>query len=462
MSAEGSGFMSGITAPQPPTAELLGGFSVGIETVSWQWDGWIAAGKLHLIAGAPGTGKTTMALGFATATSTGGRWPDGTRAPLGDVVIWSGEDGIADTLAPRLVACGADMKRIHFVIGVREGEGRRVFDPASDAEPLARALDGLPEVGMVILDPLSSAVAGDSNKNAEVRRALNPLIAMAERRGIALLGITHLTKGTAGRDPLERVTGSLAFGAAARVVLFAARVRNPRPGAANRIMVRVKSNIGQDGDGFGYELVQREAKPGLLASTVQWCEALHGDARELLEAADTPPADTGGDSEAVALVREILSRGAALATDVYSEAAARGISESALKRAGKRLDIVRRKVGMAGGWYWTLPEEATKSPPIVNTERTDSSDSTDSSNCSYRPKSSKKLLCSLSTFAEEAEEAEGSEESVVSVLGESGLFGGLFEKTPKKCPKCLGAGDSDCYCGGTGRVPTASESAVRS
>jgi len=442
--AEGSGFMADVVAPQPPAAELLGGSSVNIETVSWLWPGWIAAGKLHLIAGAPGTGKTTMALGFATAMTTGGRWPDGTRAPLGDVVIWTGEDGIADTLAPRLVACGADMTRIHFVVGVREGEARRVFDPASDAEPLARALDGLPECGMVILDPLSSAVAGDSNKNAEVRRALNPLIAMAERRGIALLGITHLTKGTAGRDPLERVTGSLAFGAAARVVLFAARARNPQPGAANRIMVRVKNNIGEDGDGFGYELVQREAKPGLLASTVQWCAVLHGDARELLEAADAPPADTGGDSEAVGLVRTMLARGPALATDIYSEAAARGISESALKRAGKRLDIARRKSGMSGGWYWALPEEATKSPPIVNTERTDATDATDSSNCSYRPKSSKKLLCSVSTFPEEAEEAVEAEESVVSVLGESGPFGVTFVKKPKKCPRCDGEGCGHC------------------
>src|SRR4051812_11199629 len=84
-----------------PTVHLLRGSDVLPEAVAWLWPGFLAKGKMHVLAGAPGGGKTTIALQLAAIVSTGGGWPDGTRCPAGNVVIWSGEDDVKDTLVPR-------------------------------------------------------------------------------------------------------------------------------------------------------------------------------------------------------------------------------------------------------------------------------------------------------------------------------------------------------------------------
>lgn len=205
-----------------PSVILHRGADVDPVPVDWLWRGWLAAGKLHLIGGAPGTGKTTLATSLAATVTIGGRWPDGTRAEAGDVVIWSGEDDNADTLNPRLRAAGADMTRVHVVGGVSEGGQAYPFDPARDMDALRDALRALPAVRLILIDPVVSAVSGDSHKNAEVRRGMQPLVDLAGELRCALLGVTHFSKGTSGRDPVERITGSLAFGALARLVMVAA------------------------------------------------------------------------------------------------------------------------------------------------------------------------------------------------------------------------------------------------
>jgi len=239
-----------------PRAELLRGDAVTPEAVDWLWEGWLAAGKLHILGGQPGTGKTTIALALAASITTGAEWPDGKRADLGTVVVWSGEDDPADTLAPRLRAAGADMQRVHFVQGVREGHEQRPFNPSQDVGALRTALAGLSDVRLLVVDPIVSAVSGDSHKNAEVRRGLQPLVDLAREHRCALLGITHFTKGTAGREPVERITGSLAFGALARLVLVTAKGEAGNGEPARRFLARAKSNIGPDGGGFIYDLSQ--------------------------------------------------------------------------------------------------------------------------------------------------------------------------------------------------------------
>src|SRR5450432_3595654 len=114
------------------TVELISGDKVKPQPIKWLWDGYLAAGKFHIVAGAPGTGKTTLALDLVATLTKGGHWPDGTDALAGDVIIWSGEDSIEDTLAPRLIAAGADMARVRFVRGVIDGGAWRSFDPAKD------------------------------------------------------------------------------------------------------------------------------------------------------------------------------------------------------------------------------------------------------------------------------------------------------------------------------------------
>lgn len=277
--------------------KLIRASEVKLESISWLWRDWLARGKFHVCGGAPGTGKTTICMAIAATVSRGGPWPDGTRSVVGNVVIWSGEDDPADTLIPRLILSGADLPRIYFIDDIQDGSERRSFDPARDMEPLRRRLEEIGDVHLLIVDPIVSAITGDSHKNAEVRRGLQPLVDLAASLGCALLGITHFTKGTGGRDPVERLTGSLAFGALARVVMVAAKHQEEsEDGRTERLFCRAKSNIGPDGGGFKYDLHQAELKthPGIHASSVQWGDPVEGSARELLAEADATSDDGGG------------------------------------------------------------------------------------------------------------------------------------------------------------------------
>lgn len=183
---------------------LLNGADLKPQPVDWLWRGWLAAGKLHLLAGSPGLGKTTLATAMAAPVTTGGRWPDGSKCQRGHVLMWSGEDDPADTLKPRLVAAGGDDSRIFFVTGYRSRGELVPFDPSRHMAQLQAEAERIGDVRLIIVDPIVTAVSGDSHKNTEVRRGLQPLVDLAAALRAALLGITHLSKG--GGDPIERVT----------------------------------------------------------------------------------------------------------------------------------------------------------------------------------------------------------------------------------------------------------------
>lgn len=335
---------------------LVQGSSIQPKPIRWLWPGWLAKGKLHVIAGQPGTGKTSIALALAATVTAGGRWPDGTVADSGNVLVWSGEDDFHDTLAPRLLASGADLARCFFVGEMRSQEGRRPFDPAQDMPALARAAREVGDIRLIVVDPIVSAIAGDSHKNAETRRGLAPLVELAARLDCALLGISHFSKGTAGRDPLERVTGSLAFGALARIV-FAAFKQSEDDGGG-RCFCRVKSNIGPDDGGFQYDLTIENlvGHPGVTASYVAWGDAVEGSARVLLARAEASgnPDEVSALDEACDFLAELLAEGPVAATKVQQEAEALGIAEKTLRRARKKLNLNVTKAGMDGGWFWSL------------------------------------------------------------------------------------------------------------
>jgi hypothetical protein len=239
------------------------------ERLAWLWKSWLAQGKLGILAGPPpGYAKTTIAIAIAATVTIGGRWPDGSRADAGDVIIWSGEDDVKDTLVPRLMAAGADRTKVHFIEGWSDRETRRAFDPATDADDLDEAIAACGgQVKLVIVDPIVSAVRGDSNGSSDVRRSRQPLVDMAMRRGCAVLGITHFSKGTAGRDPVERVTGSIAFGALARVVLAVGKMPDDQGG--HRFLTIAKSNLGSDSGAFSYYVDVTEPAPGIQATRVR-------------------------------------------------------------------------------------------------------------------------------------------------------------------------------------------------
>lgn len=357
--------------PEPAGAyandvSLVRGSDIKMEPVSWLWPGWLAEGKMHVLGGAPGTGKTTIAMALAATVTTGGRWPDGARSPAGNVVVWSGEDDPADTLAPRLALSGADLSRVYFVADAWDGGERRSFDPARDMESLRRRLGDIGGARLLIVDPVVSAVTGDSHKNAEVRRGLQPLVDLAAAMRCALLGITHFSKGTGGRDPVERLTGSLAFGALARVVMVAAKHQEEGDDdRATRLFLRAKSNIGPDDGGFEYDLQQGEVDghPGVFASTTRWGAAVDGSARELLATADAIGEDGEGSAlaDAMDFLREALANGSVPAGEVKKLARAEGVAERTLHRARERLGVKSQRQGFSKGAVWFMP--ACEQPP---------------------------------------------------------------------------------------------------
>ena len=326
--------------------------------VEWLWPGWLARGKVHLLAGAPASGKSTIALSLAAIVSAGGHWPDGTVATAGNVVLWSGEDDCADTVVPRLLAAGAQMDRLRLVKGVEFLGQSRSFDPATDMQALEKELRSIHDVRLLVIDPVVAAVAADSHKNTEVRRALQPLVDLAQSLNCAVVGITHLTKGTAGRDPVERVTGSLAFGALARMVLIAAKPTADSEDESHRILVRAKSNLGREGGGFTYVLGEKEVPgyPSMTATVVNWGSTLHGSARCLLAQME-PNLRRDRSIELDRFLIELLAEGPVRTKDVYEAVEAAGFSIPSAKRVKKRLGIQARKPGMSEGWVWNLPTD---------------------------------------------------------------------------------------------------------
>jgi putative DNA primase/helicase len=322
--------------------------AIAPKAIDWLWDGWLAAGKLHILGGSPGAGKTTLAIAMAATVTVGGNWPDGSGCCKGSVAILSREDDTADTLIPRLALAGANLNRVLFIKGI------------GDLNGLVKAVN---DVRMLIIDPIVSTISGTGNNNVEVRRELQPIVDFAAKHGIAILGITHFSKGTSRRDPVERITGSLAFAALARVVLVAAL--NQKNGDEERptgILCRAKGNNSASNGGIGYQLLQGETADwtGVRGSYVQWGDQLHGATRDLLSAAEVPVDQ--GKQEALAdekdFLRTLLAEGAVPVPRIQEEMKNAGLSWASIRRAKDAIGVTARKSGMKEGWVWELPEGA--------------------------------------------------------------------------------------------------------
>jgi len=327
--------------------------------INWLMPGYLARGMLHLMAGKPGVGKTTLALELAATVSRGGIFPDGSEMPASKVLIWSGEDHIDSVLLPRLIVANADRSRIKFIeeTQVDSSGERRPFNAATDIPKLKECAAKMGNVGLIIIDSVKSAIKTDSNSNVDVRRGLQPLVDLAAETNCVVLGLTHLTKGTAGKDPLERVTGSIAFGGLPRIVFLVSQDESKVGKERRRVITRAKSNIGPDGGGFYFEVVETEFVEDdvFSASKIVWKEAAQGTAAEILSSLerDSDPEKHSAINKAVEFLENELTPANVSATEIFRRGEENGIAKSAIYRAKKAVGVISLKRN--DGWEWILP-----------------------------------------------------------------------------------------------------------
>jgi len=369
--AAGHDAASGEPNPSKSKVRLIRATGVQPVKIDWLWPGYIARGKLHLLGGGKGAGKSTLLYDLFARTTAGGNWPDGTPAPIGDALIWSGEDDFNDTILPRFLAAGGNPDRLFFIDGVMQDGVKRAFDPASDMFDLLGAIEDVPGLQAMMIDPIVLASAGDSHKNAETRRGLQPLVDLLNHRRIAGFGVTHFTKGTQGKDPIERITGTLAYAALSRVVFAAAKGEDED---GPRRFVRIGSNIGPSGGGFEYRLLREPlaGHDGIIAQRVGWGRRLTGSGRELIEA--LAPEKQSEQIKAAVFLEDQLKpagSGGVMLKDLKAAAEAHSLAWRTVERAkATELDgrvVAKKTAGTEHGqWYWVWVEPAADPNPNVD------------------------------------------------------------------------------------------------
>lgn len=341
------------------------------ENVKWLWAGRIALGKVTLIAGDPGLGKSFLTLDMASRVSTGLGWPDrpGERFTPGGVVLLSAEDGLADTIRPRLDAAGADTSKIVVLEAVQvigdhgRPAGQRGFDLSRDIPALEMAIQSVEDCKLVVIDPVTAYLGGvDSHKNAEIRGLLAPLSAIAERHRVAMIAVTHLNK-SGGGPAIYRAMGSLAFAAAARAAWAVSKDKDdPR----RRLFLLIKNNLAPDTGGLAYRIEPLG---------VDGCPVVEWEPDPVIVSADDALAGDRDDGErterddAAEWLRDFLGDGPRAARNVERDARDAGYSIATVRRAKAILRVVSRKPAFGGPWEWALPTIAQDAqPPKMLTE----------------------------------------------------------------------------------------------
>jgi RecA-family ATPase len=235
-------------------AILVRADSLKPESISWAWPNRFAFGKMAMIAGDPGLGKSTILIEIAALHSRGAEFPcgEGKAVPC-ETLYLTAEDGLRDTLVPRLIAADADLAKIHFLTGTRiEGAATddvAMFDITSDIALLRKAFNDNPSIKILIIDPLTAYLgAGTKAKeNTDVRRVLTPLVKLVEEFGVLLLANNHLNKNSG--KALYRILDSIAFVALGRTVHLVVMDADNKD---NRKFICDKSNIGSKPLGLTY------------------------------------------------------------------------------------------------------------------------------------------------------------------------------------------------------------------
>jgi|ERR1700761_133001 len=321
--------------------------------VDWLWKGFLARNKFHLLTGSGGVMKSTLTLSLAATITRGGKWPDGSQCQeAANVIIWSGEDDLADTIKPRFRYAGGDQRACYFIKGVRSKGQKRDFDPAEDMEALERICAEVGDVALIVVDPVVSIVKKDNNSASDVRRALAPLISLGMRYNAVILGLQHFTKGSKGRDPAERVLGSGAWVQAARIVLAAAPVDEGDGKVAQRMVLACTKTFHKNPGGFEYTY-EEEAQTEI--ARVVWGKRLEGTAHSIFSEAEGDPEGGSKLGEAKKWLSGFLANGQKTCLATLREAESVGVKAITLRRARDSLRV--RKIREGREYFWALPEE---------------------------------------------------------------------------------------------------------
>lgn len=321
--------------------------SVSPTEVQWLWPGRIPAGRLTVLAGDPGCGKSHLSIDIAARISRAKDWPDGTEAcERGSVLLLGAEDDLSDTVRPRIDAANGDPERIGAIDMVRHDDGRQhMFCLDQDIAHLETLVREIGDVRMIIVDPISAYMGrSDSHNNAEVRGVLLPLQHLASRHNLAVLAITHLSKSD--RSAMYRAMGSLAFVAVARCAWFC--IKDPDDDE-KRLFMPLKNNIAPDRSGLQYSI--RPATYNEKIACVSWGDVVDRNLDELMSANGA-----GGLSvkNASKWLREKLADGAQSVSQLKTDAEEEDFSWATIKRAKKSLAIKSSKSGLDSGWLWEL------------------------------------------------------------------------------------------------------------
>ena len=322
------------------------------EPIRWLWPGRIPLGMFVLIAGQPGVGKTTISHSIAAILTTGEKWPHSDhRAVPGSVVILTAEDDPKYTLVPRLMAAGANLKRVKLLQSVMRPQGDLVVDGplllSEDMHQLDGVLTTYPDTRLLILDPLSAYLGvKDSHRDADVRQVLGPLTDLAARHGVTIMGITHLSKA-AGNSAMARFMGSTGIIAAARAAFLVTEHEE------QLMMLPVKNNVAPKMGGLTYKIVSKTIERRIVTSCIEWTGLTDTNADEALSQPKAPKKN-----DAIEFLNDILKDGPVSVDEITSQSEKVGITWSTVRRAYDDMGILAiKEKKFQGQWIWHTPQQ---------------------------------------------------------------------------------------------------------
>jgi hypothetical protein len=325
------------------------------EKVEWLWYPYIPLRKVTLLDGDPGQGKSLLTTDISSRITSNQTMPDGSKGIGGGVVFLALEDGLADTIIPRIEVAGGDRSKIVALQGVPDGPGKLRLPTVQDVVYIANACDEA-NAKLVIIDPLMGYIGkANSWKDQEIRSAMAPLVKMADDQNVAVIVVRHLNKSVSLRS-IYRGGGSIAFIGLARVGLLCAEDPDNED---KHVLAGIKSNLGPLPPSLSYAI---EVNGGI--AKIAWGGRTSHKADDLL-AVDAMPEGNSALDDAEEFLNYVLKDGPVEALVVTTEAETAGISKRTLDRAKRTLGVKSEKSKFDGRWKWVLPSEDCQEKPKV-------------------------------------------------------------------------------------------------